>query len=467
MGEEHKPRVEAGELAGEAGADAAADALVEIEETADALVERNGRGVPRDKARELIALAREVGEGERLDRWYRLAKVAGPKTTLAVLGGGEVAREGLGDVEAAIEQRRAERKQDDWGDGDARPQRHDRVPLFEAHGEKGTKPRPWLPGGVVGLVVARGGTGKTRFLAELAMAVAWADCGAVAPKVPPVALTDGARGAGAVLLFLAEEDNDGAGAAIWRGLLNTAGNQAEGLATDAKWPQRVRWWAGGSRSTALCNVVEVEEAGRGRVTRYVPTPLFAHLERHARELRPRLIVLDPVNQLLPAGASENDAAVAGAVVALAGRLRDAAEQGGEGAKKWTGPRPVVLLVHHESKAAASTGDAHAAARGSSAWVDNVRWVARLSRQWSAKKTFERINVAVVKSNYGPMMEHSGVVESNGSWRPWTMQDTTAWDTEAADAKKGKTEAADAKKGKAAQGEAAAPADNDTFFDGLD
>lgn len=243
---------------------------------------------------------------------------------------------------------------------------------------------------------------------------------------------------GPVLLFMAEEDHDGASRAVLRGLRRVVGEGRAGeLANGREWPERVRMLSGANRNTALAMQVQLDDPVRGRVVRFVPSPVAEALFRVAEEHGPLLTVLDPINQLLPTGASENDATAAAAVVALAGQLQERAERGfrrrwaertGRAPEDYDGPRPVVLLVHHESKAARSDSSAGAgAARGSGAWTDNARWVLRMTRE-KTEDAPTALVWTVEKSNYAREWNHKAALEEGTEelrWRPWTEEDGNA------------------------------------------
>lgn len=445
MGEEHKPRVEAGELPGEA--DAAEDAEVE------ALAATHGPGVLIKDGRDLVALAKDYGE--KPGDWYRLACEVGAKKATDALNGGRLSREGLDLMLRAVDARRARAAADrSWLDVGSYgvPTERKRVPLFKLAG------KPWLPGGVVGLVVAKGGTGKTTWLAELAVRVAYADLvpEGAPPAFPAIGLAkmgDGRPAKAPVMVLLAEEDAEGMETALWRALVRVLGEAGAAEVRKAgaeDWRRRVYALGGADHSTALGTLADVG----GEI---VPSALHDALCEHARKTGPLLIVLDPINQLLPAGTTENDATSAAALMMLAGRLRAAAEEGvrkrqgkAEG-ERLDGPRPVVLLAHHERKAEGGgdvewDGDPYAA-RGSSAFVDNARWVLRMQRARRGKAA-EVAVFQVVKSNYtakGGREEAVINVDANGvTLRAVTDDDREAWaaeETKAADAKKAKAAAA--------------------------
>jgi hypothetical protein len=421
-----------------------AEREVALLEAAAELVERVKVRVPRAKALAVAADALEV-DADNAVRWLLLAEGAGPVAARKMLGGGVRALEALPDAERAVEIRREREKADrEWRAAQSRgvPQNRQRAALLTVThpdavsiaDERGEQ-IPYLPGGLVGLVVAAGGTGKTTWLAELAMRVAWGDAaGATATAdAPPYRVETDAHGP--VLVLLAEEDADGVDSALSRGLRRVLGNAAGGL-TDDQWRGRVFALGGADRSTALGALVSLEDPVRGTVTEVVPTVLHERLCDVAAELGPMLIVLDPINQLLPSGASENDAAAAAAMIALAGEIRRKAEEGvrkrwaekaGRSAEEYNGPRPVVLLAHHESKAArADDGAGAGAARGSSAFTDNARWMLRMTVDLAVEG---RSVFALAKTNYTRSVTHDAerVWDANGlAWRQPSAEKRHEW-----------------------------------------
>jgi hypothetical protein len=293
-------------------------------------------------------------------------------------------------------------------------------------------------------VVASGGTGKTTWLAELAMRVAFGDPRNAAHGVP-YRVADEASGP--VMVLLAEEDEQGVRAALRRGL-NKALVGGDPEPTDDAWRSRVWALGGADHTTALGSLVMVDDPVRGRVTEVVPSALHDVLCEKARTMGPMLVVLDPINQLLPAGASENDATAAAGMIALAGDLRRAAEEGvrrrwaertGWPEKDYCGPRPVVLLAHHERKAKQEGQKSGAdVARGSTAFVDNARWVCRLESVPKAGGAVSVTRWELVKTNYTRRCEHEAVATWDASglaWREVTKEEKAAWDDPKSDPQK--------------------------------
>lgn len=418
-----------------AGAELVPEATVEA---ADARELASGEvwTLDADEAKELAAkaLARDP---ERAARWVALANRGGVGLVDRLLNGGLVGIQGLEDAERVIDARLKREASTAWMDpshASQAPRERQRQALVEVV-DKGSG-SPYLPGGLVGIVVGGGGNGKSSWVAELAMRLAWADMvGDATMTVPPLrmrtpdARMDTGRAHARVLLFLAEEDREGADAIVLRGLRRVVGDAAATVARSTQWAERVRVHAGAEHDTALAVLVQTDDPLRGRVTSFAPSRAAEELMRQARDLGPLLVVLDPVAQILPAGGNENDAATATAVLKVAAEIRSAAEEGvrrrwsedrGRDPGDYNGPRPVVLLVHHEAKAARLNEEAGAgAARGSGAWTDNARWVLRMFSEGAETTTWR-----VEKSNYGRPWEHKGQRVSGGelAWEPVKAED---------------------------------------------
>jgi RecA-family ATPase len=112
----------------------------------------------------------------------------------------------------------------------------------------------------------------------------------------------------------------------------------------------------------------------------------------------RLVILDPASRFMGPDA-ETDNASATRFVEVLERFAQ------------TPSRPAVLITHHTNKSARAAGAnaGQTAARGSSALVDGVRWVANLEPRvkydddGNSTQDIDpsRISIVVVKTNYGP------------------------------------------------------------------
>lgn len=257
-------------------------------------------------------------------------------------------------------------------------------------GEEGKKPtvedtKEWMPLGKVCMVAAPGGTGKSTFLAALAMSVA-AGVDVISGLRP-----EGMGGAGRRVLFvLAEEDM----AEIHRKLFQAA----RGLDEDVK--RRVaanlHVFAGAGQAVKLYDEIELREDRNkgGHVNRLTTDPtLFAETLRDVLNERPEsappwsLVILDPASRFSGAR-DENDNKGATAFVTELEKLAE------------TNDKPTVLVAHHTGKGKQDAGAE--AARGASAFVDGVRWVANMTR-WTCenadKDAPNTVDVTVSKSNY--------------------------------------------------------------------
>lgn len=247
-------------------------------------------------------------------------------------------------------------------------------------------PREWLlrhdgagvlPRGIVGMLAAPGGRGKTRALAQLVMAIAsgrpWLDAFEVTAP-------------GRVVFLVAEEDER-----ELRERLYLAANEL-GLSTEE------RFGACGRIVAAACPgpVGLIRPGTRGTlVTSDVYQELLENLEGEAGpyfdddepDAPPdpglALVVLDPLARWAPGAETNTDAAMA-TMTALEAitRLHGA---------------PTVLVAHHTSQSDRERGGADTSgARGVTALTDSARWVCKLTG-----RTETDLAIAVTKSNYTP------------------------------------------------------------------
>ena len=389
---------------------------------------------------DLVAKAVEVDPVNAV-RWLMLANLAGTVTVTKALDGGVLGVGGLTRLESAVNaelERRTSTAR--WlKDGGTvtladMASKEPRTPLWKFASDKGGQ-KEWqtaIPGGIVGLVVAPGSTGKTSWLVELAMrtaagqpfdALGWRlgtyrnqHNHPVTPKF-------------SVMAVLAEEDetgrNDGC-RRVWATETHARKEYNEAL-------DRMRIWYGAGQDTALGEQVQLDDPIRGRVTTVQGSAFHAELCAYARKTGPALIVLDPINQLLPQGMSENDATSAAAIIRLANELRNAAEEGMlanlpdvEKRNAHAYPRPVVLLSHHENKGG---GVGVTAVRGSTAFVDNARLVIQMSRLTvGVQPDGTRFTIwEATKSNYTAKWDTAaevGYSDSGIVWEP-TLQSVQA------------------------------------------
>jgi hypothetical protein len=390
-----------------------------VEAAAAALAEARQRvaesGEPWTLGDDVAGLVDTVVKADPVNaaRWLVLANLRGAETVERVVKGGVLGVGGLARLESAVHAELARsRSIASWlKDGGTvtladMASKEPRVPLWKQKGPTDPDGKTAIPGGVVGLVVAPGGVGKTSWLVELAMrtaagqsfdALGWSlgtyrnrHGRPVTPKF-------------SVMAVLAEEDetgrNDGC-RRVWAAEEHARKEYNEALG-------RMRIWYGAGQDTALGEQVQLDDPIRGRVTTVQGSAFHAELCAHARRIGPALIVLDPINQLLPAGMSENDATSAAAIIRLANELRNAAEEGmlanlpdDEKGNAHAYPMPTVLLAHHENKGG---GSGAAAVRGSTAFADNARLVIQMSseavRVMGQKETEHYTIWKVIKTNY--------------------------------------------------------------------
>jgi RecA-family ATPase len=210
---------------------------------------------------------------------------------------------------------------------------------------------PGLPRGTTGALVATGGTGKTTFGLQTAIALAAglpvADGAFPAPAEPCKAVLVAAEEDGLLLIHRLHAIRD------WlrqRDLVMSDGTPLSDAALLARLEANLALFPMAGREVRLLE--------RGE-----HTPLFEELSKRCADAR--LVLLDPVRRLHDG--NENDSADMTAVVELGERL--AREAGA-----------AVVFLHHTSKAATLNGfsDQQGAGRGSSALTDGVRWQCNLT-----------------------------------------------------------------------------------------
>lgn len=254
----------------------------------------------------------------------------------------------------------------------------------------GREERGLLPLGKVGMLVAGGGVGKTMALTQLALAVAtglpWL-CGPAGEGglLPP-------EGGGRVLLAMAEEDAQ----EMHRRLYSAHETMRRNAQlTDEESALAAR------RITVLAlageNVTLVQGGGQGYGREEIrPSSLAAEfVERLNTPDDPwSLIIMDPLSRFAGLD-TETDNAAATRFVQVLETLTKAPGE------------PTVLVAHHTNKTARKEGTRDGTgARGSSALIDGVRWVAELvSEALSAEAppgTPRTALLEVTKSNYSPL-----------------------------------------------------------------
>lgn len=235
---------------------------------------------------------------------------------------------------------------------------------------------PVMASGIVGLLAAPGGVGKTT--AALDLAVIAAGC--------PVAMAGEGDGtlrwcglfkvrAGRVLYVNGEDHEE----AVWRRVWRTVGRVWGG---DQKAAARVaeRLIVVPMAGVPGMALVTLDQTGRPAASP-VAVALADELLRHDDGTGWAWVVLDPLARFAH-GEAETDQAVATATIAAAETLTRVPGH------------PAVLIAHHTRKG--STGDVDDI-RGASALVNGVRWAATLNRRGSMGGV-ELVDFAVVKAN---------------------------------------------------------------------
>lgn len=280
----------------------------------------------------------------------------------------------------------------DWLDAEPPPQRW----LLRRDGV------PVLASGIVGMLVAPGGRGKTMALIDLAIAVAtgrdWLGSFQVQHR-------------GRVVMALAEEDLDEVRRRIYRVA------QALELTSD-------------ERRLVAQHVIPLGLAGHSvslvdtEGSRIVPSAFHAQVLERVSETPHELVILDPLSRFAPQVEGDNAAATA-AITAIEQLVK--ASNG------------TVIVAHHTSKWSRREGSkaGSASARGVTALTDGVRWVASLTGE-----TEKDITLSIDKQNRAPQQKEPVPLTRNerGVLRPRTGFDSDMDRVEAAKAKTAHREA---------------------------
>jgi RecA-family ATPase len=249
---------------------------------------------------------------------------------------------------------------------------------------EGAKSQVWLPRGVVAILSAPGGTGKSQLCLQLAVAVAtggyWLDLwhAPEAGDVCFVAGEDSVNDIRARLYALKLTRDEAAAVAKRVHIMPTSG-------VDARW---------------------TDEHG-------APTLAFAALRERIAEKAPALVILDPGARFFGPDV-EADNAQATAWIRQAEELQRLASS------------PTVLVAMHTRKGG---GLDQNAVRGSSALVDGARWVAALERVSDQSAPVDLMRIKRVKVNNCPPDDGARIVERKpggrigyldvGTWAQWT------------------------------------------------
>ena len=251
-------------------------------------------------------------------------------------------------------------------------------------------PQVWLPRGVVAILAAAGGTGKSQLCLQLAVAVATGShwCGLwSAPEAGPVCLVAGedtVQDIRARLFALKLTQAEAVAVAERVHIMPTSG-------VDARWT--------GEHGAAM--------------------PAFAALKERIAEKAPALVILDPGSRFFGPEV-ETDNGQATAWIRQAEELQRLASC------------PTVLVAMHtrkESSGAKRSGALEqSAVRGSSALVDGARWVATLKRLSERGSPVDLMRLERVKVNNCPPDDGARALERveggrirdmlPGSWAQW-------------------------------------------------
>jgi hypothetical protein len=268
------------------------------------------------------------------------------------------------------------------------PRSTELLPLFDiseakVHSMINTQPpqRRWLlknclPYGKVGMIVAPGGTGKSMFVLQMAVALATGEKFINLWDIGEV---------GSSLILFGEEDVD----EIHTRLHNIAAPHGNDPQQSSDIIKRVH----------LKSVVDMDNL-MTRSNKDVGVLVTEYVERlilTANQIPDlKLIVIDPASRFR--GGNENAAEDTTRFVEALERLR-----------KGTGA--TVLVLHHANKMSSTAGEANQnSSRGSSAMTDGVRWQMNLARPSTADAKKYRIDegikhnyliASVTKNNYGP------------------------------------------------------------------
>jgi hypothetical protein len=233
-----------------------------------------------------------------------------------------------------------------------------------------------LPKGIVGMLIGAGGASKTMFCVQLALLAA---SGSHRPLIGDIGVD---AEPGKVLLMLGEEDAVEAHRRIYRAALALRLTpEQRGLALRNIFVLPLRG--------VDCALVDVDIATKTMHR----TTMHAELLRRLKKEAPwSLIIADPVSRF---SADGTESANSSATKFVSAFESFAIEEIG---------RPSVLLAHHTSQAARTTGDrAATAARGVTGLTDGVRWVANLTTEPNSGAKIVAFNVS--KNNYSaPMTE---------------------------------------------------------------
>lgn len=276
---------------------------------------------------------------------------------------------------------------------------------------------PFLISGKTALLVAPGGGGKTGLLTQLAVAVAagteW--IGHNAPK------------AGKVLLALGEEDAE----EVRRRIYHTFHGQTGTTRCDGEEVSNGAFLRNTLAKRIADNLVALPLYGQNpRLMEAEPylqgkpgepgeltdeTPFYRSLIEYIDNNGPwALIIIDPASRFMGAEVEVDNAAATRFVELL------------EEITKLDG-NPAVIAGHHTNKSALNGATDQGAARGSSALVDGVRWVANIElvddpEGLDDEKWRDWRRLKVVKTNYTKRTQPDYLKWSKGGWEVLGKED---------------------------------------------
>lgn len=224
--------------------------------------------------------------------------------------------------------------------------------LFECLKEDGRTRSGFLPKGIVAMLLGAGGVGKTTLLAQLAISIASGQ-----PFLSRFTPTEqcGENGLGHVFLGLGENQYDDIHRAMYKASKQLRNKQPElhdKLLFEAS--KRIAAFSFTAQQAAFIQ--------NGKPSRY-----FREFKMRLEEISPKkgwdLIILDPISRIAGADAETDNAAATQFIALMEELIIDLPGN------------PTVLIAHHVNKTSINSKDqTQGAARGSSAFVDGVRWV---------------------------------------------------------------------------------------------
>lgn len=253
-------------------------------------------------------------------------------------------------------------------------------PMLLEYTDENGKPLPFLPKGIVAMLVGAGGVGKTHLLAQLTISIA---TGTPFLDIFNPTHYCGEENKGSVFFGLGENHYDD----IHRILHKAAKELRKGhlqILEDALF--RIAPFSFCGQQAAFLE--------HGKPSRYF-RELKTRLENLAPENGWSLIILDPVSRLLGADAEEDNAS-ATQFIALLEELT--LELPGN---------PTVLFAHHVNKSAIDKGkdQDQTAARGSSALTDGVRWQANFIKSKGDRPELKDVAILkMTKSNFTAILD---------------------------------------------------------------